>query len=358
VPAGPVVDAGVVAEAAGLIAKARRPIIVVGGGALGVSAEVTALAEETGAPVYAYRMGRGVMDDRNPLSLTLPAARHYWAECDLVVGIGTRLQGPVQGWGTDDAMRFVRIEVDPEEMTRIVRPDVPILARAEEAVPMLRAELARIGAAPADTAEAVAAARDTGAHEMAVLEPQLSFLAAIRAALGEEGVLIDDLTQVGYVSRFGYPTYRPRTYLCSGYQGTLGSGFATALGAQHARPDLPMVSINGDGGFLFAVGELATAAHHGIPLVTVVFDDGAYGNVKRMQQDLYGGREIATDLTNPDFAALGRAFGVATERADSPEALRGALERLLARREPGLVHVPVGPMPDPFRFLMAPRVRG
>lgn len=193
---------------------------------------------------------------------------------------------------------------------------------------------------------------------MAVLEPQLSFLAAIRDALGEEGVLVDDLTQVGYVSRFGYPVYRPRTYVCSGYQGTLGSGYAMALGAQDARRDVPMVSINGDGGFLFGVGEMATAVHHAIPLVAVVFDDGAYGNVKRMQIERYGGRRVATDLTNPDFTALARAFGMATARAETPDALRSALREMLARREPALVHVPVGEMPDPFQFLMAPPVRG
>ncbi|WP_322867494.1 thiamine pyrophosphate-dependent enzyme [Aquicoccus sp. G2-2] len=351
-------DAGAIADAARLIAAAKRPMIIVGGGALDAAEDITALAEETGAPVYSYRMGRGVMDDRNPLSLTLPMAYRYWRDCDLVIGIGTRLQMPVQQWGVDAAMKFIRIDVDAVQLGIIQKADVPIHGDAGQAVPKLRAELARIGARPVDRAEEIARSREGGRQDMAYLEPQISYLGAIRDALGEDGVLVDDLTQVGYVSRFAYPVYHPRSYICSGYQGTLGWGYATALGVQDARPGTPVVSIAGDGGFMFTVQELATAAQHNIPLVGVVFNDGAFGNVQRMQRELYDNRVIATDLRNPDFGKLAESFGVAAYRAETPEALRQVLEKALAAGVPALVEVPIGQVPDPFKIIMSPRLRG
>ena len=215
-------DAGAIADAARLIAAARRPIIMVGGGARETSEAVRQLAELTGAPVYSFRMGRGVLDDRHRLAFTVPAAQLYWKECDLVVGIGTRLQAPVQVWGTDDGMKFVRIDVDPEQLTIVRSGDVNIAGRAEDVVPRLNEELERIGDGAQVPAEHVAALKDQGRRAMADLAPQLAYLNAIRQALGEDGVLVEELTQVGYVSRFAYPVYRPRTFISSGYQGTLG----------------------------------------------------------------------------------------------------------------------------------------
>ena len=170
---------------------------------------------------------------------------------------------------------------------------------------------------------------------------------------------MDDLTQMSYVARLAFPVYAPRTYITSGYQGTLGSGYATALGAQDARRDVPVVSIAGDGGFMYTLQELSTAVRHSIPVVAVVFNDGAFGNVRRMQVEKHGNRVVATDLTNPDFVRLAESFGVAGVRVESPAALRTALERAIAAREPALIEVPVGVMPDPFPFFnFLPRVRG
>jgi acetolactate synthase I/II/III large subunit len=153
--------------------------------------------------------------------------------------------------------------------------------------------------------------------------------------------------------------YRPRTFLSPGYQDNLGWGFATALGVQHARPDAPVVSINGDGGFMFTSNELSTAMRHRIPLVAIVFNDGAFGNVRRIQEQSYGNRLIASDLANPDFVKFADSFGVPAERVRSPEELRGALRRGFARRDgPTLIEVPVGPMPDPWKFIFMPKVRG
>ena len=167
------------------------------------------------------------------------------------------------------------------------------------------------------------------------------------------------MTQIGFASRLAFPVYKPRTYLSPGYQDNLGWGFATALGAQHARPDVPVLAISGDGGFMFTANEMATAIRHRIPLTTIVFNDGAFGNVRRTQQERYGNRLIASDLANPDFVDFAASFGAHAERARNPKELRAALKRAFARRDgPRLIEVPVGPLPSPWEFIQMPRVRG
>jgi acetolactate synthase-1/2/3 large subunit len=193
---------------------------------------------------------------------------------------------------------------------------------------------------------------------LARLAPQLAFLDAIRAELPEDGILVDEVTQVGFAARLSFPVYKPRTFLSPGYQDNLGWGYATALGVQHARPDVPVVSINGDGGFLYTANELATAMRHRIPLTAIVFADGAFGNVRRIQQERFGNRVIASDLANPDFVKFAESFGAAGLRARGPDELRGALREALRRREPALIEVPVGPMPSPWEFIHMPPVRG
>jgi acetolactate synthase-1/2/3 large subunit len=189
--------------------------------------------------------------------------------------------------------------------------------------------------------------------------PQIAFLDAIRAELPEDGLFVDEVTQLGFAARLAFPVYKPRTFLSPGYQDPLGWGFATALGAQHARPDVPVVAISGDGGFLFTATEMATAMYHHIPLVTVVFNDGAFGNVRRIQQEQYGNRLIGSDLVNPDFVAFAKSFGAEAVRAKSPDALRDALRSAFARRDgPTLIEVPVGELPSPWEFIQMGKVRG
>jgi acetolactate synthase-1/2/3 large subunit len=191
------------------------------------------------------------------------------------------------------------------------------------------------------------------------LGPQLGYLAAIRAELPEDGIFVDEVTQHGFVSRLAFPVYRPRTYISPGYQDNLGYGFATALGAQDARRDVPVVAISGDGGFMFTANELATAMAHRIPLTAIVFSDGAFGNVRRTQEERYGNRLIACDLTNPDFVAFGKSFGAQAVRVQTPDELRAALRGAFAHRGgPTLVEVPVGPLPSPWEFIHMKRVRG
>ncbi|MGH3446780.1 MAG: thiamine pyrophosphate-dependent enzyme, partial [Nocardioidaceae bacterium] len=160
-----------------------------------------------------------------------------------------------------------------------------------------------------------------------------------------------EFTQVGYVARVGYPVYGPRTYLGPGYQGALGYGFPTALGAKLANRDRPVVSITGDGGFGYGLPELSTARKYDIGLVTVVFNDGAFGNVRRDQREKFDSRFIGSDLTNPDFVALARSFDIGAEQVTSPQRLTPALQEALTAGEPHLIEVPVGDMPGPWGLL-------
>ena len=325
------VDEDAVERAAKLLGGAQRPLIVVGGGAQGAGEHVQAIAEMLDAPVVTGRMGQGVLDGRHKLSVTMPAGYHFWGDADVVLAVGTRLQPQQQNWGMDDALKIIRIDVDSEELDR-QRPE----GRA------------------AEVAETKAAAMKIVRDKLA---PQIAYLEAIRKALPEDGILVDELTQMGYVARLAYPTYKPRTFLSPGYQGTLGWGYATSLGVKVAKPDTPVVSISGDGGFLFTAMEMATAAQHGIGVVAVAEHDGAYGNVKRIQQQAFNNRTIASDLRNPDFVKLGESFGLAAERVKSPEELGAAISRGIARGGPMLIDCPVGELPDPWSIVQVPRNR-
>ena len=149
-----------------------------------------------------------------------------------------------------------------------------------------------------------------------------------------------------------------RTDLSPGYQGTLGWGLSTALGVKVACPDRAVVSITGDGGFLFQIQELATSVQHRIPIVIVLVNDGAYGNVRRIQATAYGNRLIASDLQNPDFMKIADAFGIQGIRAKTPDALRKALRKGFASDTTTLIEIPAGTMPDPWSLLRQGRIRG
>ena len=355
----PPIDEDALKAAAKRLGAAKRPLIVAGGGAQDASAEVTRLAHLLQAPVLSYRRGRGVLSDRDPLSVNLPLGRELWAEADVVLGIGTHLHMPLLQWGIDRDLAIIRIDADPEEPARIAKPKVALIGHA---APILRRLL--------DILPAHNARRPSRADEMqerharmqkrlAKLVPQLSYLAAIRAALPDDGIFVDEVTQLGFAARLAFPVYQPRTFLSPGYQDNLGYGFATALGAQDARRDVPVLSITGDGGFLFTATEMATAMRHRIPLVTVLFNDGAFGNVRRIQEERYGNRLIASDLANPDFVKFAESFGAAAVRAKDPDELGQALRSAFARRDgPTLIEVPVNAMPSPWEFILMGRVRG
>ena len=353
------VDTDALEEAARILGRAEHPMIFVGRGAMNVSEEVRQLAELLQAPVIGYRTGRGVLDSRHYLSLTNPSGHRLWPTVDVALALGSRLEIPQLNWGVDEELTIVRIDADRHAHDRIAMPDLPITARTEDALPLLVPLVEKHNRRRASRkSEMLALKEETAARLASALEPQAAFLRVIREELGEDGIFVEELTQVGYASRQVMPVYKPYTFISTGYQGTLGWGFPTALGVKAAHPDKPVLSIAGDGGFMFGVQDLATAVQHGIGLVTLVFNDNAYGNVKRMQKEQYGNRVIASDLRNPDFVRLAESFGAKGLRAHTPDELGAAIRAGFAEEGPTLVEVPVGDMPDADRFKRGPRVRG
>ena len=356
VPA-PAIDEEAIAQAVRRLSAAQRPLIVVGGGALDAAAEVTELSRILQAPVLAYRRGRGILDSRDPLSVTLPLGHELWGEADVVLAVATRLFYPFLQWGLDRELAIIRIDADPEEPERFEQPALSLIGNAKLILGRLVEGLCD-HSRPSRRAEMEQRQAATG-RRLAKLAPQAEFLNVIRAELPEDGIFVDEVTQIGFAARLLFPVYKPRTFLSPGYQDNLGWGFATALGAQHAREEVAVLSISGDGGFLFTSNELATAMHHRIALTVVVFNDSAFGNVRRIQEEHYGNRLIACDLSNPDFVRYAQSFGAEAERARSPGELRTALRRAFKRRDgPTVIEVPVGPMPSPWEFIHMPRIRG
>ena len=356
-PRTPPIDDNAVRRAAKLLGNAGNVLIVAGGGAQDASPEVTLLCDMLQAPVLAYRRGRGVLDGRNPFSVTLPIGHDLWGQADAVLAVGTRLN-PMAAWGIDDKLAIIRVDADPEEPARYKKPKVALIGDAAPILRRLIDALARVNRRRPSRREDMQERQAKLRQRLAKLAPQLAFVDVIRGELPENGVYVDDVTQIGFVARLAMPVYRPRTFLSPGYQDNLGWGYATALGAQCARPDVPVLSISGDGGFLYTSNELATAIRHRIPLVAVVFNDGAFGNVRRIQQERFGNRLIASDLANPDFVKYAESFGANGRRARSPEELGAALHLAFARPEPTLIEVPVGPLPSPWEFIHMPPVRG
>jgi acetolactate synthase-1/2/3 large subunit len=354
----PEIDEDVLLSAAKILGASERPFIVAGGGAQDAGEEVAALCEMLQAPAMGYRRGRGVLSSRNPFSVTLPLGRDIWGEADAAIGVGTHMAYAFQHWGLDDGIKIVRVDADPTEPARFMTPDAALIGDAK---PILRRLLEILPAHNRKRAsrKAEMEERQAGLRErFKKIAPQIAFLDAIRAELPDDGIFVDEVTQMGFAARIALPVYKPRTFLSPGYQDNLGWGYATALGAAHARPDVPVVSINGDGGFMYTANELATAVRHEIPLTAIVFADGSFGNVRRIQEEKFGNRLIASDLANPDFVKFAEAFGAAAERVKSPAELRAALRRGFARRDvPTLIEVPVGPFPSPWEFILMPKNR-
>ena len=347
----PTPDPERIAALAKLVDQAKAPMIWVGGGALDAGAEILALAEKIGAPVVAFRGGRGIVDDRHRLSLTVPAAYKLWPSTDLLIAFGTRLDVPTSRWGAMPAgVKLARIDIDPAEMHRL-RADVPIVADSADGARALLAAVAH-RSDPARVA-AIAQAKVDLAKDLEKVQPQMTWLNTIREVMPEDGILCDEMTQSGYVSWFGFSFYAPRTLITSGFSGTLGAGFPTALGVKVGQPDRAVVALTGDGGFLFGGSDLATAVRYGINLITILFNNEAYGNVLRDQRRLFDGRESGSALTNPDFQTYAKAFGVRSWRVRDAAGLKSALIDALAANAPVLIEVmtDIGKEYAPWEFI-------
>lgn len=357
----PAPDVDAIAKAADLLRKAERPLIMVGSGARHAQAEVLALAEKLNAPVTSFRGGRGIVPADHPLSMSSYAAWQLWEQTDCVIGIGSRMEMIYMRW-TGMSSRIVepeapphliRIDIDPAEMTRLV-PHVPVVADSKEATAALLKALEQ-GVAPASKdLGRLDRARQTAQQAIAAVQPHVTNLEYLREALPRDGIFAEELTQAGYASFFAWDVFAPRTYITSGFQGNLGYGFMTSLGVKVGRPDVPVVSVTGDGGFMYGSSELSTAVKEQIPLIVLLFNNNAYGNVRRDQQTVFEGRTIASDFANPDFEMLAKAYGVTYLRAEGGPGIAAAIKAAIPNKGPTLIEVPVDLATEvnPWQYIM------
>jgi len=336
-------------QAAKLLSVAKRPLIMVGSGAQHASAEVLKLAETLAAPVTSFRGGRGIVPEDHPLGLSNYAASRLWPQVDVLLGIGSRLELPYLRW-TKNYMHYdnvaeappqlIRVDIDPAEMQRL-KPHVAVVGDSALASAALLEALQRLGAKPAGDLQFIADAKATAARAIQKIQPMVAYLEVIRKVLPRDGFFVREVNQIGFASWYAFPVYRPRTYVTEAFSGTLGYGFPTALGVKIANPDKAVVCASSDGGFLFGLQELASAVQEKINLVTLLFNNNAFGNVLRDQQLGFDNRVMCAELQNPDFVKLAQSFGVEAHRVDSPQALEPVLRQAFLSNGPVLIEVPI-----------------
>jgi thiamine pyrophosphate-dependent acetolactate synthase large subunit-like protein len=341
-------------RALGLLERARRPLIWAGGGALqsGAGGAVARLAERLVAPVILTFSAKGLLPPGHPClvesSPHVPEAGELWDEADVIVAVGSDLDGMMtQGWQQPQPPHLVAINVDPTDASKNYRPDVVVEADARGAASALADRLGERGGL--DSLQRRLRDLNRSVRErLRREEPEASaFLEAVEAALPDDAVIVCDMCIPGYWLGGFHRTPAPRKLSYPLGWGTLGCAFPQGLGAALAEAG-PAVSVSGDGGFLYACGELAAAKQENIPLTAVIVDDGGYGMI-RYDQDLHGDPREGVDLTNPDFVALAASFGI---RADSVDGLGEhfgvALKGHVALREPTMLvaRAALGPPPN------------
>ncbi|MBV7336320.1 thiamine pyrophosphate-binding protein [Chloroflexi bacterium TSY] len=337
-----------IAQAADLLVSAQRPLIWAGGGIQRAAAwdALQSLVEHLQIPVVTSRQGKGVLPDNHPLSLGMAELRFtplrdWLTERDLILAIGT------SGSLASFPQQIIRIDIDPTELEGHQEAVYAIEADAKVALELLLDAIQeRVPNAVTESAvqaEVQALNRQRFAPT-GQLQPQWDLMMAIRSAIPDDAILIQGMNQMGYYSRNYYPVFAPRSYLTSSSHATLGCALPVAMGAKIAQPKRAVVALSGDGGFLYNSQELATAVQQGINVITIVFNDNAYGNVLRAQIEEFDERVIGTELYNPDFMQLAEAYGVHGIRAAGASQLEEALRSAIVLDQPTLIEVPVGMM--------------
>jgi acetolactate synthase I/II/III large subunit len=346
-------------RAAKLLGSAKRPLIWAGGGVIfsEASPELIALAEFLGAPVATTPEGKGAIPEDHPLSLGagyygFGSSRFATPQVDVVLAVGTRLTSQMHpGTGLHPPQKLIHIDVDPSVIGKNYPAEVAIAADAQTTLKALLEEMQRFGVPP-DRWPMGELPKMRDQHLQWLRGKaglQLEIIHALRKEMEDEAILVSGVTNIGYWCNLAFAARHPRTYLTSSYFATLGYAFPTAIGAKCAAPDKPVVGVVGDGGFMYALGELATAVRYGIRLVIVVFTDNAFGSTKSEQEIRFQGRVAGTELNNPDFARLAELFGAKGMKSD-PEGLGGALREALKAKEPVVIEVPMPTLIAPFQI--------
>jgi acetolactate synthase-1/2/3 large subunit len=342
-PAVPEVPEAPLAAALHLLAGSERPLVWAGGGALqaGAGAAVGDLAERLGAPVFTTYSARGLLGTEHPCALGLPPhvpeAGRLWDDADLVVAIGTDFDGMMtQNWTMPAPRRLIAINVDPVDGAKSWPPDVLLEMDARDGAEALAERVAPRGTVDA-CADGLARLRREVRDRLRREHPrEVAFVDEVGRALPSDAVVVCDMCIPGYWLAGFHAVPRPRGLQYPMGWGTLGFAFPAAIGAALAGRG-PVVSVSGDGGFLYAAGELATVAQERIPLTAVIVDDGGYGML-RYDQRTAGDPVFGVDLQSPDFAALAGSFGLPAETVDGLGSAFGeALGRHAASPEPSVL---------------------
>ncbi|PRB04232.1 acetolactate synthase [Microbacterium sp. MYb72] len=335
-------DPAGVAEAARLLADARTPVIVAGGGSTDAAAGVTALAERLGAPVLTTLNGKGVVDERHPLSLgsnlRLAAARAVAEDADVLLVVGSKL-GEAELWAPRLEARgaVVRIDISVAQLDKNLAATVGIAGDAAAVVDALLAHLPSGDRPPRDLA-VERAAIDT---EMRDTAPETVALAEIIAeALPDDAIVAGDSSQIVYMALGSVlRSQHPHSLLYTPTYATLGYGLPAAIGARVADDSRPAVTVIGDGALMFCVNELVTAVEQRVDVTVVCVDNGGYAEIRQNELDR-GMTPIGVDLVQPDWAALATAFGATGRRVERREDIAASIRDAIADGGVQLVHIP------------------
>ncbi len=345
----PPCDIRLVEEAAHRLARAKRPLIVAGGGAVAAEAgaELLAVARRLRAPVITTVMGRGILSESDPLWLGVLPNKHATQAAleagDAVLAVGCRFahrstKGLLLNLSFSAGQQLIHLDLDPGVIGKLFPPALGIVGDAKHGLAELRACLGP-GPGPSEWDWSwLGAQREARNPRYTAGVDRL--IRILRDAVPPEALVVNDQTGLNYWMEWLFPVLKPRTFLYPVGSATLGYAVPAAIGAKLAHPDAPVLAVVGDGGFLFSVNELATAVKYRLPVVFLVLNDERYGAIKWLQERMFG-RWGEADLTNPDFVALARAFGADGERVSSLDELPRALEKALGHPGPALVELPM-----------------
>jgi acetolactate synthase-1/2/3 large subunit len=335
----PAPDPADLARAAEVLNRAERPIVLAGGGALwsGAADEVRTVASKLKAPVVTSLNGKGLIDERDPVSLghaRSARARVALPGADAMLALGCRFTEIMTRWRRMPVPpALVQVDLDPAQVGMNHPVAVGLVADAREA---LRALLPLI--AERDGPGAWAEIHDQ-ARRARPERPEW-LIETLRGVVPDDAPVFTDACEIGFRMHTDWPAYGPRRFFYPSNYIALGWGFPAAVGAAVALEGrVPVVSVSGDGGFVMTAQELATAVRYSLRVVAVVHDDSTYGAIKNAQKRDHAGRFLDVDLNNPDFVRLAEAYGVPARRADDPEALASAAREALDRDGPSLIVV-------------------
>ena len=346
-------------KARDMIKEAKRPMILAGAGVIIANAceELNELAHIINAPVMTSLLGKGAIDETSDLSLGMlgmhgrKVSNDSVNESDLLIAIGIRFSDRTTG-RLDSFLpntKLIHIDIDPAEIGKNVDVDLPIVGDAKNILSSLNNTLK--GYKPnADVNKWTDTIKQRKidlyprvTYDDVPLKPQ-SVIKEISEVLTPDSILTTDVGQNRMWAAHFYNTQKPRKFISSGGLGTMGFGFPSAIGAKIACPDDPVVSINGDGGFLMVCQELATVHEYDIPVIAVILENRTLGMVYQWQSLLYNERHSQTLLGNsPDFVKLAESFGVNAVRITKPGETKEALTKAIKDNEPILMDIVVNP---------------